>query len=156
MKVEELKGKPFEGLVNVTQLLKQPVGSNRSYHIDEILDEKDKGSIQGKVMLIHTGRGILVQGELTAEVELICSRCLASFLYLLNFTIEEEFLPTIDISSGLPLSSSEESVDFTIDSKNMLDLGEIIRQHVLLNLPMKPLCRPDCAGIKEISSYGST
>lgn len=156
MKVEELKRKPFKGLANVAQLLKEPVGSKRSYHIEEILDEQAKGSIQGKVTLIHTSQGILVQGKLTAEVELICSRCLNAFPYPVNFTIEEEFLPTIDISSGLPLSSSEEPVDLTIDSDNMLDLGEIMRQYVLLNLPMKPLCRPDCAGIKEISSYGST
>jgi uncharacterized protein len=146
MKVEELKGSPFKGLVNVAQLLKEPVGSSRSYNAEEIVDEQAGGSIRGRVTLIHTSQGILVQAELNTEVELTCSRCLDTFLCPINFTIEEEYLPAY-------LSNSP--ADVTIDNDNMLDLGEVIRQYILLNLPMKPLCRPDCAGIKEISSYGS-
>ena len=153
MRVEELNGKPFKGLVNVTQLLKQPIGSSCSYYIDEIVGEQAKDSVQGKVTLTHSGQGILVRAKLTVEVELTCSRCLNDFLYPASFCIEEESFPTINISSSPPLS--EGPAEFTIDSHNMLDLGEIIRQYTLLSLPMKPLCRPDCAGIKEISSYGS-
>jgi len=151
MKVEELKGEPFSSLIDVAQLLREPVGSSRSYGIDEIIDEQARGSVQGKVTLMHTRQGILVQGRLNVEVEIICSRCLNVFLYPVVFNIEEEFLCT---SNSLP--SSEEQGDVTISSDNVLDLGEIIRQNTLLNLPMKPLCRPDCAGIKEISSYGFT
>ena len=151
MKVKELTGEPFKDLIDVAQLLREPVGSSRSYGTDEILDEQARGSVQGKVTLIHTRRGILVQGRLNVEVEIICSRCLNAFLYPVAFNVEEEFLST---SNSLP--SSEERGDVTIGRDNVLDLGEIIRQNTLLNLPMKPLCRPDCAGIKEISSYGST
>ena len=153
MRVEELNGKPFKGLVSVAQLLKQPIGSSCSYYIDEIVGEQAKDSVQGKVTLTHSGQGILVRAKLTVEIELTCSRCLKDFLYPVSFCIEGESLPTINISSSPPLS--EESAEFTIDSHNMLDLGEIIRQYTLLNLPMKPLCRPDCTGVKEISSYGS-
>lgn len=151
MKVKELTGEPFKDLIDVAQLLREPVGSSHSYGTDEILDEQARGSVQGKVTLIHTRRGILVQGRLNVEVEIICSRCLNAFLYPVAFNVEEELLST---SNSLP--SSEERDDVTIGSDNVLDLGEIIRQNTLLNLPMKPLCRPDCAGIKEISSYGST
>jgi uncharacterized protein len=51
------------------------------------------------------------------------------------------------VSGDLALSSSEQSGKFTIDNKKILDLSELIRQYTLLNLPMKPLCRPDCPGI---------
>jgi len=153
MKAEELKGKPFKGLIDVSQLLKQPTGSSCSYYAGEIVGEQAKDSVQGTVKLTHSGQGILVQAELTAAVELTCSRCLNEFLCPVNFRIEEEFLPAINVPSSLPLC--EESADLTIDSHNMLDLGEVIRQYILLNLPMKPVCRPDCTGIKEISSYGS-
>jgi len=151
MKAEELKGEPFEGLIDVAQLLREPVGSSRSYCTDEIVNEQARGSVQGKVTLIHTRQGILVQGRLKVEVEIICSRCLNVFLYPVTFNIEDEFLCT-----SSTLSSSEGQGDVTISSDNVLDLGEIIRQNTLLNLPMKPLCRPDCAGIKEMSSYGFT
>lgn len=154
--MDKIEGELLRILVNVAQLLKEPVGSSRSYVIDATIHEEVEGPVKGSVKLIHTSRGILIQGALAVEVELACSRCLNTFSYHLDFTAEEEFLPTIDVCSGLPLSLEEKSDEFTIDNKNILDLGELIRQYALLNLPMKPLCRPDCSGIKEMNSYGVT
>jgi len=121
--------------VNVAQLLKEPVGSKRRYRIGEVLDEYDEGLAQGSVTLTRTGQGLLVQGELTLVVELVCSRCLKDFPHAMKFTIEDEFL-----QGWNDLPSPEELDDVTIDSDNMLDLGEIIRQYAVLHLPMKALC----------------
>jgi len=134
-------------LINVAQLLKEPIGSTQSYDISGMIDEEVEGSVEGKAKLIHTSQGVLVQCELTAEVKLICSRCLDTFLVPISFTAEEEFLPASDVLSDSALSSPEQSEEFTINDKNILDLSELIRQYALLNLPMKPLCRPDCPGI---------
>ena len=134
-------------LVNVTQLLKEPVGSSQSYDISGVIDEEIKGFVEGKAKLIHISQGVFVQCKLTTEVKLICSRCLDPFSLPISYTAEEEFVPVSDVSGDLALSSSEQSGKFTIDSKNILDLSELIRQYTLLNLPMKPLCRPDCPGI---------
>ena len=147
--MEKLEGKPLRTLVNVAQLLKEPVGSSQSHDISGIIEGEVEGSVEGKVKLTRTNRGVLAQGKLTVEVDLICSRCLDTFLSPIGFTVEEEFLATVDVSSGLARSLSEESEGFNIDVDNILDLGELIRQYTLLNLPMKPLCRPDCTGIKE-------
>ena len=134
-------------LINVAQLLKEPIGSTQSYDISGMIDEEVEGSVEGKAKLIHTSQGVLVQCELTAEVKLICSRCLDTFLVPISFTAEEEFLQASDVLGDSALSSPEQSEEFTIDDKNILDLSELIRQYALLNLPMKPLCRPDCPGI---------
>lgn len=147
MKVGKFRGSLCKGLVNVAWLLGEPVGSSRSYDAGEIVDEHIRGSITGKVALTHTRQGILVRAELNTEVELTCSRCLDTFLCPIKFTIDEEYLPAY-------LSNSRD--DVTIDGDNLLDLGEIMRQYIILNLPMKPLCGPDCTGIKEISSNGSS
>ena len=154
--MKKLEREALNDLVNVAQLLKEPVGSSRSYDVDEIINEQIEGSVKGKIILIRSSQGILVQGKLAAELKLVCSRCLGTFLCPISFEVEEEFLPTVDVSSGLALSLTENSNGFTIDSNNILDLGELIRQYILLNLPMKPLCRPDCAGVKEMNSYGAT
>jgi uncharacterized protein len=138
---------PLTALVNVTQLLKEPVGSSQSYDISGVIDEEIKGFVEGKAKLIHISQGVFVQCKLTTEVKLICSRCLEPFSLPISYTAEEEFVPVSDVSGDLALSSSEQSGKFTIDSKNILDLSELIRQYALLNLPMKPLCRPDCPGI---------
>ena len=142
-----MEKEPLRALMNVAQLLKEPVGSNQSYDISEVIDEEVECFVEGKAKLIHISQGVLVQCKLTAEVKLICSRCLDTFLFPISFTAEEEFLPISDVSGDLALSSPEQSEDFTIDNKNILDLSELIRQYTLLNLPMKPLCRPDCSGI---------
>lgn len=156
IKTEDLNERHLTGEINVAQLLKESVGSSRNYDIDTIIAEQPEGSIKGKVTLIRTGQGILVRGNLDVQVELICSRCLKAFPYSMNFTVEEEIHPTIDISSGLPLDLCQESEGLIIDKNHVLDLGELIRQYILLSLPMKPLCQPECAGVKEMKSYGST
>ena len=151
-----MKRESLKASINVTQLLKEPVGSSRSYDIGGILGNDIDGCIEGTAKMIRTGRGVLVQCELSAEVKLICSRCLAAFSCPISFTAEEEFLPVADMSDDAALSSPGQSEEFTIDDKNIVDLGELIRQYVLLSLPMKPLCRPNCPGIKEENSNATT
>jgi uncharacterized protein len=151
-----MEREPLRALINVSQLLREPVGSSQSYDISGTIYEEVEGFVEGKANLIRISQGVLVQCKLTAEVKLICSRCLNTFLCPMSFTAEEEFLPISDVSGNLGLSSSEQSEEFTIDNKNVLDLSELIRQYLLLNLPMKPLCRPDCPGMKEANSHGST
>lgn len=131
--------------INVAQLLKEPIGSSRNYQIDEPSGNEDINSIKGKVTLIRTNRSILVKGKMTANVTGDCTRCLSPVDYSVNIDLEEEFFPSIDISSGSPLPKEPES--FTIDNNNLLDLSEAVRQYTLLSIPMKLLCRPDCAGI---------
>ncbi|MDP6043862.1 MAG: DUF177 domain-containing protein [Dehalococcoidales bacterium] len=136
--------------INVSQLLKESIGSTRDYQADELIDITGDSSdlgIQGKVSLLHTHRGILMKGKLHTEVRLNCSRCLRSFYYPVTLKVEEEYLPTIDITSGVPLSSSEELGSFIIDEHHVIDLTEAIRQYSLLAIPMKPLCREDCTGL---------
>ncbi len=142
-----MEKEPLVALTNVAQLLKEPVGSTQSYDISGAIDEEIEGSVEGKAKLIHTNQGVLVQCKITAEVKVICSRCLDTFLVPISFTAEEEFVSVSDVPGNLALSSPEQSEEFTIDDKNILDLSELIRQYTLLNLPMKPLCRPDCPGI---------
>jgi len=151
-----MEREPLRALINVAQLLKEPVGSSQSHDISGIIDEEVEGFVEGKAKLIRISRGVLVQCKLTAEVKLICSRCLNTFLCPISFTAEEEFSPISDVSGDLAPSLLEQSEGFTIDNKNILDLSELIRQYMLLNLPMKPLCRPDCPGMKEENSHGAT
>jgi uncharacterized protein len=142
--------------IDVTQLLREPVGSSQSYDIKGLLGDDIDGCVEGTANMIRTSRGVLVQCELSADIRLICSRCLEAFSCPLDFAVEEEFLPAADMSDDSPVSSPEQPEGFTIDDRNIVDLGELIRQYVLLNLPMKPLCRPDCPGMKEDNSNATT
>ena len=136
--------------INVSKLLKEPIGSIRNYEIGgtvDIIGDGVSSKIQGEVRLTRTNRSILVKGTLYTEVEITCSRCLSLFSCPLTLNIEEEYFPLIDVSSGTPLSLPGELGSFTIDEHHVLDLTEAIRQYALLVIPMKPLCREDCAGL---------
>ena len=134
--------------VNVSQLLKAPIGSIRSCEVGGIIEiTESKSLVQGEVELMRTDRGILVKGNLHTEVEVTCGRCLGLFSYPLTLNIEEEFFPTTDVISGASLPSPEEPGCFTIDEHHVLDLTEAVRQYALLALPMKLICRQGCAGL---------
>jgi len=136
--------------INVAQLLRASIGSVRDYEIKQVIDITGDGVnslVQGKVRLMRTNRSILVKGELAAEVELTCSRCLGSFKCPLKMNLEEEYYPTADVDTGAALSLPDEPGCFTIDQQHVLDLTEAVRQYALLAIPMKPLCRENCAGL---------
>jgi uncharacterized protein len=136
--------------INVSQLLREPIGSTRYYQVNEVADISGNGKgylVQGEVRLLRIQHSILVKCEMSADVELTCSRCLNLFRHSLTLNFEEEYLPTVDIVSGAPMPLPEEAGAFTIDEQHILDLNEAIHQYILLTIPMKPLCREDCAGL---------
>jgi uncharacterized protein len=136
--------------LNVSTLLQEPVGSRREYKFDEAADITGDGKeygVQGECRLLRTRRGILVKCSLDSEIELTCGRCLSQFRHPLKISFEEEFLPTIDIASGMPLPQTDDAGAFTIDERHILDLVEPARQYTLMAVPMKPLCKADCAGL---------
>jgi len=134
--------------INVSQLLKAPIGTVRNYDVDGVVNIAGNDSwIQGEVKLIRTDRAILAEGKLHTEVEVACSRCLSLFRCPLALNVEEEYFPVIDVVSGASLHLPKEPGSFTIDEHHVLNLTEAIRQYALLAIPMKPLCRPDCAGL---------
>ncbi|MDO8568287.1 MAG: DUF177 domain-containing protein [Dehalococcoidales bacterium] len=136
--------------VNVSQLLQEPIGATRAHSVDGKIDVFGDGkfhAVRGDIKLLRTNRSILVEGMLTTEVELVCSRCLSDFQRKLTLNIEEEFVPTIDVHTGAPLLPPEDPVFFTIDERHVIDFTEAIRQYALLAVPMKPLCRENCPGL---------
>ena len=138
---------------NVSQLLKSPTGTVRHYKIHEDIVDLDPAitplsSLDGELTMLRTVDGILVSGDVHTSVELSCSRCLDLFAMPVRFGVEEEFHPSIDIITGakIPFTDSDES-ETRIDTHHILDLAEIIRQNLLLGLPMYPVCRSKCKGL---------
>ena len=139
--------------LNVSELLKEPVGSNREYKLNEgtpsgSLEEDRIHNIDGVLSLMRTNRGVLVFGSMESSVTCTCSRCLASYDQRVSFNIEEEFLPSINIKSGVPGDlSNVDDPNVIINENHLLNLTEHIRQQSIISIPMKPLCDSKCAGI---------
>ena len=112
-----------------------------------VLDDGKECTVRGEVRLTRTDRAILAEGTLHTEVEISCSRCLSPYIHHLTLDIMEEYFPTIDVVTGAPLDVPDDPACFTIDKNHVLDLSEAVRQYALMGIPMKPLCRDDCAGL---------
>ena len=134
---------------NVFQLLKDPIGSTRSFEVtDEIAtDDGTVYRVTGRAELLRTDRGILVRARFNTIAQFICSRCLRPLSCHVPIGFEEEFFPTINVMDGSKLELPEEPDYFKIDTKHILSLTEAVREYLVINMPMKPLCREDCMGL---------
>ena len=136
---------------NVSQLLKEPNGSRRAFEVDETfppMGDTAVSRVLGRVDLLRTDEGVWVSAELESEAVCYCSRCLDEYRQPIAMSIEEEFLPLVDVSTGGGLGRPDDAGEqFHIDSQHILDLSEAIRQYASLSVPIKSVCREDCAGI---------
>jgi uncharacterized protein len=136
-------------LYNVAQLLKEPIGSTRSYKVEENFtgSEHFADSVRGFLRLLRTHQGVLATAELEVKVTLDCGRCLSTFPLPLTLDIEEEFFPLVDVNTGrrLPIPSGAEGT--RIGADHVLDFTDVLRQCVITHVPMKPLCHPECSGL---------
>lgn len=134
---------------NVSQLLREPSGATRKYEVDEHLAPLEGGEalrVRGSVRMLKTGEGVWAGASLDSEVSCNCSRCLAGLKLPVHVEFEEEYFP---IALGRTEDRGLELVDESqyIDHDHVLDLTPAVRQYLTLAVPMKPICKEECAGI---------
>src|SRR5262249_116728 len=65
---------------------------------------------------------------------------LKDFTATVTFPLREEFYPTIDVNTGLPVTEPHDpDTEFPIDRHHEIDLREAIRQNLVLELPIRTL-----------------
>ena len=137
---------------NVAQLLKEPVGGRRSYEVvipvtfeeDELTQAEP---MTGTVGLLRTSLGVLVETTLSGGIGVQCSRCLSDTYMPVTVSFVEEFQPTVDVVRGNFVPVEEEDAALLINEQHILDIEEVLRQALLLEVPLQVLCREDCAGL---------
>jgi uncharacterized metal-binding protein YceD (DUF177 family) len=86
--------------------------------------------------------GVLVSGELDVPVEGSCARCLEPIEDTLNLDVQELFA-----YEGSTTEETSEEDEVRRVEGDYLDLEPLARDTVVLNLPLAPVCTPDCAGL---------
>ncbi len=100
-----------------------------------------------ELQITRRGDRFYAQGKITAEVEAKCSRCLKEFILPLGIP----FTLTIKLSpQGGKDDDAEGDFLLLAPRTEALEIGDRVRQLILLALPLKPLCRPDCRGLCPI------
>jgi uncharacterized protein len=137
--------------INVAQLLLAVQGTVRRYTFDEKLagigPDGAPARVRGEVALLRTGHGILADGTFETTVPAECSRCLEDTTVTVTGRFQEEFIPTVDVRTGAVLPADPQTEAFPIDENHVIDLGEPVRQHALMAMPLQPLCSADCRGL---------
>jgi uncharacterized protein len=138
--------------VNVAQLLHAPVGTTRSYPLDEREPELTEelhllSPIVGTLKLTRTNHGVLAEIHYAVDLEQECGRCLEPARSTIVSDITDELLPTIDIVTGQPELIDADPDTPRINANHEVDLTDLIRQDIVVQQPLQPLCRPDCPGL---------
>ena len=107
------------------------------------LPEHFIGYIAAKVTLEKTSRQIFLRARITSEAAFQCDRCLDEF--------KKEISPAFQIvydwdAQDHPAESDEDIRTLTPDT-NVIDISDAVRDSVLLAVPLKLLCREECAGL---------
>jgi uncharacterized protein len=126
-------------------------GASLSCPFDADLAELDDlvltSPVRGEVKAVNSRKYIVVSGEVATTVQLQCSRCLRSFDHPVHAQLEAlcELSYFDDLLAGQPVEEEEEVA--RVFDMTSLDLEELIRQAVLLELPIQPLHDPTCKGL---------
>lgn len=86
--------------------------------------------------------GVLVSGRVTADVAGECARCLAPTSDRVTVELTELFAYPGSVTEE---TSEEDEVSHLVG--DMLDLEPVVRDGLVLALPLSPLCREDCRGL---------
>jgi len=149
MSVQPAAG-PF--VFNVAGLLADPVGTHRTHDIDvATLDLPDElvlsAPIRGTVRLTHESRGVLADVALATALAGECARCLRPVSTPIELAFEEEYLPSIDLATGRPVTTEDEPDALRLTDHHEVDLTPSIQDAISLAEPIAPLDRPDCPGL---------
>lgn len=97
-------------------------------------------------LLPHTGGEIRVLGHLAVEMEAECDMCLDVSRYPVELDFDLFYEPALSGPGReeVALRTEESEVDFY--EGDGLELEDVLREQVLLALPMQRTCREDCQG----------
>ncbi len=132
--------KPFR--INVGFILHQEIGRNHDFPFEfakiTLSEDLELLNFDGIVNVGKTPQGLVVQGDFSAETMLGCVRCLTEFEYELDWSFTElyAFDKRSETDSGLILPEDAH-----------IELAPLLREFALLEVPISPICKPDCKGL---------
>ncbi|MCC6147785.1 MAG: DUF177 domain-containing protein [Anaerolineaceae bacterium] len=128
--------------INVGFLINQPIGVSRDMQFDFpelcLQPDLDLQNFKGSVRITRTPQGLLVQGNFDATLNSECVRCLAEFLQPLSVAFSELY--------AFKFKAVTES-NLILPEDGNIDLGPLVREYLLLEMPLRPLCKANCKGL---------
>jgi uncharacterized protein len=132
-------------VLNVGFISQQSIGYSRVFFFDlpELVFQPDLKlrKVVGEIKFSRTSEGLLAQGKFRALVDAICGRCLGDFEQVLKIDFTELFTFASHLSEDTELVYPEDG---------QIDFGPIVREYMILEIPINPVCKEDCKGLCSV------
>lgn len=113
----------------------------------KLTDSEKTDSAHVRLRVMRFKRKVLIDGSFNISVSQQCSRCLKDFSYPLDITFREEYNPAEEIGKEGEQELTSQDMDLGFYNDDEIDVNDLIKEQVMLALPIKALCSTDCRGI---------
>lgn len=93
------------------------------------------------------GKEVFVKGIVNGEVELQCSRCLKEYIMPIKTLFEITYHPIEELNKDEEIQLKRDEMEVDFYREGLIETEDIVRDQILLNIPMKPLCSESCRGL---------
>jgi DUF177 domain-containing protein len=90
---------------------------------------------------------IHLQGHLHTAVQVSCARCLEPIRLVVDKDFDLYYRPMSTIGREEEIELDDDELEIGFYQGNGLELTDVLKEQVLLDLPMKSLCREECRGL---------
>jgi len=97
-----------------------------------------------EVQLEGVSEGVLVTATVTGPLVGECARCLEPFEAAITVRFQELFVLAAEIRQA---DDADAEDSYRLDASGLLDLEAALRDAIVLELPLSPLCEPGCQGL---------
>ncbi|GAB2759792.1 YceD family protein [Streptomyces bullii] len=133
------------------QRLTRTVEAPKDFGIKEVVGVPEGAPVELELRLESVMEGVLVTGTARATAEGECVRCLEPLQLDVEADLQEMFsYPDADDRGrpkAEPADDAEEDEDRLFVEDGLFDLEPVLRDAVVLALPMQPVCQEDCPGL---------
>lgn len=110
-------------------------------------DIKFNGAVYSSIKINNLIEKFIIEGKVKISVVLECSRCLEPYDYIINSEFKVIHNKNVVLGKG---ELNSEHIDEVILTDDTLNIDEDVRQTIILELPMKPVCKESCKGLCDI------
>jgi uncharacterized protein len=144
-KVSELEREPIDFEVEVAP---------GTVDLGQEAEQQGPLAASGQAEVLHEHRGpkdivadIRLRGRFAGNFEVPCARCVEPVEIPLAADFDLIFRPVAADADAAERSITPQETEIGYYQKDSLVLEDVLREQVLLSLPVRTLCKPDCKGL---------
>ena len=98
-------------------------------------------------LLANTDGEVRIQGHLTVKLESECDRCLGHAEFPLDTRFDLFYRPSVALDTTDEVAIDEGEAEIGFYEGSGMELEDVLREQIMLLLPMQRVCSPECKGI---------